>query len=43
MNLKDHFINTVADELNHLNGSEFESLCRPVIEILTDREFELKP
>lgn len=42
MNLKDHFINTVADELNHLNGSEFESLCRPVIEILTDREFELK-
>lgn len=42
MNLKDHFINTVADELNHLNGSDFESLCRPVIEILTDREFELK-
>ena len=42
MNLKDHFINTVADELDHLNGSEFESLCRPLIEILTDREFELK-
>lgn len=42
MNLKDHFINTVATELDHLNGSEFESLCRPLIEIITDREFELK-
>ncbi len=42
MKLVDHFINTVADELNHLNGSDFEALCRPLIEMLTGREFELK-
>ena len=42
MTLKDHFINTVADELDHLNGTEFENLCRPFLEILTDREFEIK-
>lgn len=42
MKLADHFINTVVDELNHLNGSEFEALSRPFIEILTGREFELK-
>lgn len=32
MKLADHFINTVVDELNHLNGSEFEALSRPFIE-----------
>ena len=42
MTLKDHFINTVADELDNLNGTEFENLCRPFLEILTDREFEIK-
>ncbi len=42
MNLKDHFMNTVADELDHLNGTEFEYLCRPFIELLTDKEFEIK-
>lgn len=42
MTLKDHFIKTVADELDHLNGTEFENLCRPFIEILTDKEFEIK-
>lgn len=42
MKLVDHFINTVAEELNHLNGSEFETLCRPLIEMLTGREYELK-
>lgn len=42
MTLKDHFIKTVADELDHLNGTEFEFLCRPFIELLTDREFDIK-
>lgn len=42
MELVNHFINTVADELNHLNGSEFEALCRPFLEMLTGKEFELK-
>ena len=42
MQLVDHFINSVADELNHLNGSEFEALCRAFIELITGREFELK-
>lgn len=42
MKLVNHFINTIADELNHLNGADFETLCRPFIEMLTDREFELK-
>lgn len=42
MKLVDHFINTIAEELNHLNGSEFEALCRPLIEILTGREYEWK-
>jgi len=31
-----------VDELDHLNGSEFESLCRPFIEMLTGTDFELK-
>ena len=39
---KFEFINTVADELDHLNGSEFEALCRPFLEMLTGKEFELK-
>ena len=42
MILVDHFINTVADELGHLNGSEFEALCRSFIELITGREFVLK-
>lgn len=42
MELVIHFINTVADELDHLNGSEFEALCRPFLEMLTGKEFELK-
>lgn len=42
MRLKDHFIKMVVDELDHLNGSEFESMCRPLLEIITGREFELK-
>jgi hypothetical protein len=42
MRLGDHFINTVADELDHLNGSEFEELCRAFIELLTGKEFEIK-
>lgn len=42
MKLVDHFVNTVVDELDNLNGSAFEALCRPLIEILTGREFELK-
>lgn len=42
MDLVNHFINTVADELDHLNGSEFEALCRPFLEMLTGKEFELK-
>lgn len=42
MRLKDHFIKNVVDELDHLNGSEFESLCRPFIEMLTGTDFELK-
>lgn len=42
MKIVDHFINTVADELDHLNGTEFETLCRPLIEMLTGREYELK-
>lgn len=42
MKLVDHFINSVADELDRLNGSEFEALCRPLIEMLTGREYEWK-
>ena len=42
MELVNHFINTVADELDHLNGSKFEALCRPFLEMLTRKEFELK-
>lgn len=42
MELVAHFINSVADELDHLNGSDFEQLCRPFIEILTGKDFELK-
>lgn len=42
MELVIHFINTVADELDHLNGSEFEVLCHPFQEMLTGKEFELK-
>ena len=42
MKLVDHFINTVAEELDHLNGTEFEELCRPLIEILTGKEYEWK-
>ena len=42
MELVNHFINTVADELDHLNGSEFEAMCRPFLEMLTGKEFELK-
>lgn len=42
MKLVNHFINTVADELNHLNGADFEALCRPFIEMLAGSEFELK-
>lgn len=42
MRLVDHFINTVAEELDHLNGTEFEALCRPLIEMLTGREYEWK-
>lgn len=42
MKLVDHFINTLADELDHLNGSEFEALCRAFIELITGREFVLK-
>lgn len=42
MELVNHFINTVAEELDHLNGSDFEALCRPFLEMLTGKEFELK-
>lgn len=42
MKLVDHFINTVAEELDHLNGTEFEELCRPLIEMLTGKEYEWK-
>jgi hypothetical protein len=42
MELKDHFINMVVDELDHLNGSNFEALCRAFVELITGREFELK-
>lgn len=42
MELKDHFINMVVNELDHLNGSNFEALCRAFIELITGREFELK-
>lgn len=42
MSLKDHFIRTVVDELNDLNGTDFEHLCRSFIELLTDHEFEIK-
>ena len=42
MRLVDHFINTVAEELDHLNGTDFEALCRPLIEMLTGREYEWK-
>lgn len=42
MKLKDHFIKTIADELDNLNGTEFEQLCHPLIEAITDKEFEQK-
>ena len=42
MRLVDHFINAVAEELDHLSGTDFEALCRPLIEILTGREYEWK-
>ena len=42
MRLKENFTKIVAEELSNLNGSEFEVLCRPFIEMLTDMEFELK-
>ena len=42
MKLVDHFINTVAEELDHLNGTDFEELCRPLIELLTGKEYEWK-
>ena len=42
MKLVDHFINTVAEELDHLNGTDFEELCRPLIEMLTGKEHEWK-
>lgn len=28
--------------IDHLNGSEFEALCRPFLEMLAGKEFELK-
>lgn len=42
MRLKENFIKKVVEELDALNGAEFESLCRPFIEMLTGMEFELK-
>ena len=42
MRLKEIFIKKVAEELDALNGSEFEALCRPFIEMLTGMEFEWK-
>lgn len=42
MRLKENFIKIVAEELSNLNGSEFEALCRPFLEMLTGKEFELK-
>lgn len=42
MELENHFINTVVRELDHLNGTEFETLCLFLLEILTGKEFELK-
>ena len=42
MKLVDHFIYTLVEELDHLNGSDFEALCRPLIEMLTGREYEWK-
>lgn len=42
MKLVDNFIKTVVDDLDKLNGSEFESLCRPLLEMLTGHEFALK-
>lgn len=42
MRLKENFIKKVAEELDALNGSEFEALCRPFIEMLTGMEFEWK-
>ena len=42
MKLVDSFIKTVVDDLDKLNGAEFENMCRPLMEILTGYEFELK-
>lgn len=42
MSLLDHFKATVVEELDQLNGTNFEALCKYVIEIITDQEFELK-
>lgn len=42
MNLKEYFIQTVAEELNGLNGTDFEKLCLPLIEIITEKDFILK-
>lgn len=42
MKLVDNFIKTVVDDLDKLNGAEFENLCRPLMEVLTGHEFELK-
>ena len=42
MKLVDNFIKTVADDLDKLNGAEFENLCCPLMKILTGHEYELK-
>lgn len=42
MKLENHFINYLTDELSNLNGTEFEHLCLPLIEMITNSEFEIK-
>lgn len=42
MDLVDHLKNTIVEELNHLNGSDFEQLCHHFIEMVTDKDFALK-
>ncbi len=42
MELREHFINTFVEEVNHLSGTDFEQMCRWVMELLTGGEVELK-
>ena len=42
MDLHNHFIDAIVEELPRLNGTDFEYLCRSLMEVLTDSEIILK-